>query len=121
MNLAWENLVTGLLSLFFVFASSIKLFGWQKTIFETQLAFFKKYGLNRAVMALVGLAEFAGAVLLWLPGISRPIGAAIILATSLSAIYFHLRFDTWKDGIPALVTGTLSAAILLQSRHLLPI
>ena len=68
-------LIRVLLTVFFVFASSIKLFGWQKTIFETQLAFFRKYGLNRTVMALVGIVELSAAIALWLPAPLDLLGA----------------------------------------------
>ncbi|WP_248630890.1 hypothetical protein [Endozoicomonas elysicola] len=43
-----------------------------------------KYGLNRQIMFLVGLLELFGAIIC------------------------HLLFDTWKDGIPAMVTLLLS-------------
>ena len=111
----WIDVVCGVLSASFVFASSIKILGWQKTIFETQLAFFEKYGLNRTLMAAVGVVELAGAVLLWAPPAARPAGATLILATSLGAIYFHLRFDTWRDGVPAMVTAILSLLVLASS------
>ena len=35
------NIAIGLLSAFFLFASSIKIFGWQKKIFEIQLGMFE--------------------------------------------------------------------------------
>ena len=59
------NLVTGLLSAFFLFASSIKIFGWQKKVFELQLEMFESYGLNRQIMFLVGCAELFGAIVIW--------------------------------------------------------
>lgn len=34
------NIVIGLLSVLFLFASSIKIFGWQKKVFEIQLVMF---------------------------------------------------------------------------------
>jgi len=105
---------------FFMFASSIKLLGWQKLIFETQLNFFNKYGLNRETMFLVGLIEFSGATLLGaFIALSGPEwtlwgGAGLIAVTSLGAIFFHLRFDRWQDGIPAIVTLFLSLYLLLS-------
>ena len=57
-----QSIIIALLSAFFLFASSIKIFGWQKFIFETQLGMFIKYGLNRQIMALVGGVELFGAV-----------------------------------------------------------
>lgn len=103
---------------FFMFASSVKLLGWQKFIFETQLKFFKKYGLNRMIMFLVGLIEFSAATLLSVflvlsaPSWTLLIGAGLLAATSLGAISFHLRFDRWQDGIPATVTLLLSLYVL---------
>lgn len=112
-----ELFIAGVLSVFFIFASSIKLLGWQKTIFEIQLAFFHKYGLNRSLMALVGVIELFGAIALWLPGYFAVLGALAIFITSLGAICCHLYFDTWKDGIPAMVTLTLSG-ILINAEYI---
>jgi len=104
--------ISGLLTAFFIFASSIKIFGWQKMIFETQLEFFRKYGLNRTIMALVGVVELFGAIALWLPSYLGAAGALALLGTSAGAICCHLYFDTWKDGIPAMITLTLSGVVL---------
>ncbi|MFV1876175.1 DoxX family protein [Nioella sp.] len=106
-----------LLSAFFVFASSIKILGWQKFIFETQLAMFIKYRLNRQVMALVGVAELFGAIAIWFQGSwMGTLGALALLGTSVGAIGCHLIWDTWKDGVPAMVTGTLSAIVAWSGR-----
>ncbi|MCG7585575.1 DoxX family protein [Photobacterium sp. OFAV2-7] len=114
------NAVTGLLSVFFIFASSIKLFGWQKMIFEKQLAFFHSYGFNRQFMFLVGLAELFGAIAIWFQGsLLGVLGALALAGTSLGAIVCHLRFDTWKDGIPAMVTLLLSSMVVYFSSSLL--
>ena len=108
-----------LMVVFFVLASSIKTLGWQKKVFEIQLGFFKSYGLNRVIMFLVGLVELTGAALLTLalcnisPEQTQLMGGAILGATSLGALYFHLRFDTWKDGIPAIVTLLCSSFLVL--------
>ncbi|MDV7144921.1 DoxX family protein [Tropicimonas sp. TH_r6] len=110
-------IVIGLLSAFFLFASSIKILGWQKFIFETQLAMFVKYGLNRQIMAVVGVVELFGSVAIWFQGsLLGPLGAAALLGTSLGAIGCHLIWDTWKDGVPAMTTATLSAFVLWSSR-----
>ena len=112
-----ETTVIGLLSAFFLFASSIKILGWQKTIFETQLAMFVKYGLNRQIMALTGLAELFGAIAIWFQGSwIGLLGALALLCTSAGAIFCHLIFETWKEGVPAMVTGTLSAFIVWTNR-----
>ena len=103
-------IATALLSVFFLFASSIELTGWQRKIFEIQLRMFCKYGLNRQVMALVGVAELFGAVAIWFPGSPLGLlGALAILGTSAGAIFCHLLFDTRKDGIAAMITFALSA------------
>ena len=114
INMNSKLFMSALLTAFFVFASSIKIIGWQKAIFEIQLAFFKKYGLNRTLMAVVGGIEFFGAVTIWLPGILGLVGAAALFATSAGAIFFHLRFDTWKDGVPAMLTLLLSGALVVN-------
>lgn len=111
------TIFVGLLSAFFLFASSIKILGWQKLIFETQLAMFIKYGLNRQVMALVGVVEFFGAITIWFQGSwVGTLGALALLGTSVGAIGCHLIWDTWKDGVPAMITATLSAIVAWSGR-----
>ena len=106
------TIFVGLLSAFFLFASSIKILGWQKFIFETQLEMFIKYGLNRSIMALVGFAELFGAIAIWFQGSwVGTLGALAILGTLVGAIGCHLIWDTWKDGVPAMITATLSAVV----------
>ncbi|MCL1059249.1 DoxX family protein [Shewanella gelidimarina] len=107
------TVIISVLSAFFIFAGSIKLLGWQKMIFDKQLEFFHSYGLNRQIMALVGIIELIGATSIWFQSsILGTLGAALLSATSLGAIFFHLRFDTWKDGIPAIVTLILSGVVI---------
>lgn len=106
-----------LLIMFFAFASSIKLVGWHKAVFDTQLAFFKSYGLNRQAMFLVGVVELSAvvslavALVLSIP-IATAFGAALIALTSIGAIFFHLRFDTFSAAIPAITTLSLSVVLL---------
>ena len=111
MNELFVSVVSGVLTVFFLFACSIKILGWQKKIFETQLVFFHKYGLNRTIMALVGFIELTGAVTLWLPGYLGLAGVLLLFVTSAGAIFFHLRFDTWQAAIPAMVTLILSTVV----------
>lgn len=111
------NIITIVLITFFTFASSIKLLSWHAFIFKTQLDFFKKYGLNRFHMFLVGILELIAALLLTGSLITeyeilRDLGALAIALTSIGAVFFHLKFDTIKDAIPALVTLTLSLILL---------
>ena len=112
MNPIFVLIISVLLALFFVFAGSIKIFGWQRFIFETQLAFFNKYGLNRTIMALIGLIELFGAIFLWLPGYLGIAGSLALLGTSVGAICFHFYFDTWKDAIPAIITMSFSGILV---------
>lgn len=113
-----QMIAVGLLSAFFLFASSIKILGWQKFVFETQLAMFVKYGLNRQIMALVGVVELFGALAIWFQGgLLGFMGAAALLGTSLGAIGCHLIWDTWKDAVPAMITATLSACVLWSARN----
>ena len=113
------QIIIFLLSAFFLFASSIKILGWQKKVFEIQLAMFVKYRLNRAVMFVVGLAELFGAVAVWFHGSwIGALGALALFGTSIGAIGCHLIWDTWKDGVPAMITATLSAVLLWHSRGL---
>ncbi|MGR5091915.1 DoxX family protein [Vibrio maritimus] len=98
---------------FFLFASSIKIFGWVKPIFEPQLTFFHKYGLNRTAMFLVGIIELGGAlgILYGLFTANTLISASssgLIAFTSIGAMWFHFKFDTWKDAVPSIITLTLS-------------
>jgi hypothetical protein len=103
---------SSVLTMFFLFASSIKILGWQKNLFSLQLEFFIKYGLNRQIMSAVGFVELFGALAIWLPGMPGIAGTLALVATSAGAIFFHIRFDTWKDGIPAMITLSLSAVVL---------
>ena len=111
------DVITLLLIVFFTLASSIKLVGWHKTVFDTQLAFFKSYGLNRQAMFLVGVVELSAvvslavALVLSIP-IATAFGAALIALTSIGAIFFHLRFDTFSAAIPAITTLSLSVTLL---------
>jgi hypothetical protein len=113
------TVISSILSVFFIFASSIKIFAWQKKIFDIQLSFFIKYGLNRQIMLLVGCVELTGAVLIWLEGYAVLLGIMALAGTSAGAIFCHLKFDTWKDGIPAMVTLTLSSLLMYFNIDLL--
>lgn len=108
-----------LLTAFFLLAGSVKVTGWQKQIFAIQLKFFISYGLNRQVMMSVGFVELFGAIAMWS---SHPLislaGALSIAGTSIGALFFHFRFDTWKDGIAAMVTLLLSLIIFATKAQL---
>ena len=114
------KIVSILLAALFILASSIKVFAWQKLIFEKQLEFFISYGLNRKIMASVGIVEMSGALTVYFQDSYAGVyGAAAIFFTSLGAIFFHLKFDTWKDGIPAMCTLFLSGSLLFFNQPLI--
>jgi len=116
------TIISLVLLAFFSFASSIKLTGWQKKIFQIQLGFFKNYGLSRTHMFLTGLIESASALCLLFSvlidnSLLNALGAIGILFTSMGAIFFHLRFDTLKDALPAIVTLFLSVALVFSNQY----
>ncbi|NOI65197.1 DoxX family protein [Vibrio sp. 99-8-1] len=110
-------IIQGLLITFFLFASSIKILGWIKAVYEPQLAFFYKYGLNRASMVAVGIIEATGAIGMLVGMITEEsllsaFGAGLIALTSIGAMYFHFKFDTWKEAIPSMLTLLFSLLLL---------
>ena len=111
--------ITLLLVIFFLIESSIKLTGWNHYVYKAQLSFFKRYGLNKVSMFIVGLVEMCASCAL-IVGLIVDIvylsnlGALMIALTSIGAIYFHLRFDTAKDAIAAFITLTLSIFLLVN-------
>ncbi|WP_394128797.1 DoxX family protein [Shewanella maritima] len=111
-------IIQSVLVFFFLFASSIKMFGWINKVFTLQLAFFKRYGLNRTAMFIVGAMEAFGALIM-LSGMCIQeqlliaIGAGFFILTSIGAMYFHFRFDTWKDAVPSIITFGLSLVVAL--------
>lgn len=114
------NILAGFLSALFIFFSSIKIFGWQKQIFETQMQFMYKYGLNRVLYACIGIIEMTSAIMLMFQGtIFGALGALGIATTSLGAIFFHTRYDTFKDMVPAIITLTISVTILYLNQDLI--
>ncbi|WP_076408508.1 DoxX family protein [Shewanella sp. UCD-KL12] len=111
------SIIQGLLISFFLFASSIKILGWIKVVYEPQLAFFHKYGLNRASMVAVGVIEATGAIGMLVGMITEELllsalSAGLITLTSVGAMYFHFKFDTWKEAIPSMLTLLLSLPLL---------
>lgn len=72
------------------------------------------------MMRLVGLVELFGAIAIWFSGsLLSPLGALALLGTSLGALGCHFIFDTWRQGVPAMVTGTLSAIVLWTGKDLI--
>jgi len=73
-------------------------------------------------MMLVGFVELFGAIAMWS---SHPLislaGILSIAGTSIGALFFHFRFDTWTDGVPAMVTLALSSIVIANNiQPLLP-
>lgn len=114
------TLLMVLLTAFFLLAGSVKVTGWQKQIFEIQLKFFTSYGLNRQIMMLVGFVELFGAIAMWLPNPMLSLaGSLSIVGTSIGALFFHFRFDTWRDGIAAMITLLFSSIITAINMQLI--
>jgi len=114
------NVLAGILSIMFLFFSSIKILGWHKTIFEIQMEFMKKYGISRLLYGLIGVIEFISSLMIIFQGsILGLLGAIGIAFTSIGAIFFHARYDTFKDMIPALITLTLSSIIIIKNQQLI--
>ena len=111
--------IVGLLFVFFALTSTIKMFAWQRKVFETQMEFMRLYGISRRLFFMIGVIEFLGAASIWFQqswvGLT---GACLLCGTSLGAISFHLRFDSWKNGIPAAVTASLAGVLIAQNLHI---
>ncbi|GAD01340.1 DoxX family protein [Agarivorans albus] len=110
-------LATGFLFTLFLFTSSIKISRWHQYIVPFQLGFMKKYGLNGLVYTLIGVAELLGALGLLLAGshVLGTLAASGLFFLSLGAFLYHLKFDSFQFGIPALLCGSL--ALVLFASH----
>lgn len=114
-------LAAGFLIPLFLFTGSIKLTRWHRDIAAFQLGFMKKYGLNGSIYSMIGVAELAGALGLLLQGshVLGTLAAAGLCLLSLGAFCYHLRFDSFQFGMPAMITGILAAVICLANLDLL--
>jgi hypothetical protein len=101
----------------FLFTGSIKLTRWHRDIATFQLGFMDKYGLNGTIYSLIGLAELVGALGLLLQGshVLGALAAAGLCLLSFGAFRYHLKFDSFQFGMPAMITGILSAIIFLAN------
>ena len=75
-------------------------------------------------MFLIGIIELVAVItlvssLIFNYEILNGFGALSLAMTSLGAIYFHLKFDTFKDAIPAIVTLMLSAILIASNQALI--
>lgn len=98
-----------LLTAAFVAAGTAKLIGA-----EPMVAVFEAIGWGQWFRTLTGAVEVGAAILLWVPGLQY-IGAALLLATMIAAIGFHLLV-LGPSLVPALVLGLIAAFILWVHR-----
>lgn len=115
------NILAGFLTILFLFFGSIKVFAWQKTIFDIQMIFMHRFGINRQVYGLIGVLELISAFLLPFQGnIYGQLGACGILFTSLGAVFFHFKFkDHIADMLPAIITLVISVIIIFLNKDIL--
>lgn len=98
-----------LLALPLLLAGSAKLMG------VPQLhASFGLMGLPVWFGYCIGAAEVAGAIGLFIPRLRR-LAAAGLASIMAGALFFHLRYTPWEQGIPALVLLGLSLWLALRS------
>ena len=107
--------ITGILVLVFLFTGTLKTFGIPKSAAEQQKAGLARYGIGSNGMRAIGLAELAGAATVWLWDFHwiGLVGAAGLVVITAGAIASHLRYDSVKDAIPAMVLFVLSGILLL--------
>lgn len=109
-----------ILVLFFAFGCCIKLLSVPDKMLKWQMHFFELYGLKRVHMYLVGLVELFGIVAMALGLFAGSLifvflGASAIFFSSVGALYFHFRYDEVKYAIPAIVTFTMSAYVMVEA------
>lgn len=101
-NTLRQTLPRVLLALPLLLAGSAKLLG------VAQLhASFALMGLPAWFGYFIGAAEVAGAVGLFIPGLQR-LAAAGLVPIMGGAVFFHLFYTPWAQGIPALIFLGLS-------------
>lgn len=110
-----------LLGLFFLVEGSLKIFGWNPQMMETQLEYLRGYGLGRDAYFVIGLIELLGALSIWwhkrhwIAGF----GAACMLIPSIGAIIMHNVHDSFQESIAAIIAATLSLIVLRSNWGLL--
>lgn len=102
--------VKALLTLAFLAAGAAKLAGA-----EMMVATFDLIGWGQWFRYVTGALEVGAAVLLWVPG-KQVFGAALLLATMVAAVGFHLLV-LGPSALPAAVLGLLAAYILYLHRE----
>lgn len=95
-----------------------------KYLNESRFVMPRRYPATGSASTQVALTrpvvELFGAIAIWFQGSPLgTLGALAILGTSTGAIFFHLAYYTWKDGVPAMITWALSAFVAWQGREAL--
>lgn len=93
-----------LITLAFVAAGGAKLIGA-----EPMVATFDAIGWGQWFRYVTGGIEVVAAILLWVPGLVIA-GAALLVATMIGAIIFHLTV-LGPSFVPALILGLLAAFV----------
>jgi len=102
--------ISGLLTLAFGAAGLSKLAGA-----EMMVATFDAIGWGQWFRYVTGAIEVGSAVLLWVRGMQW-IGAALLTATMIAAVLFHILV-LGPSFVPALVLGILSFVVLIARRR----
>jgi uncharacterized membrane protein YphA (DoxX/SURF4 family) len=109
----WKNYalwgVQGLLALAFLAAGGQKLLGT-----EAMVALFAEIGAGQWFRVVTGLVEVTAAVLILVPR-TVPIGAGLIIATMIGAVYTHLALIGGSP-VPALVLLVLAGIVFWGRR-----
>ena len=109
----WKNYalwgVQGLLALAFFTAGGQKLLGT-----EAMVAMFAQIDAGQWFRVVTGLVEVTAAVLILVPR-TVPIGAGLIIATMIGAVYTHLALIGGSP-VPALVLLVLAGIVLWGRR-----
>ncbi|MEJ6390752.1 DoxX family protein [Gymnodinialimonas ulvae] len=98
-----------LLTLAFLAAGVAKLAGA-----EMMVGTFDAIGWGQWFRYVTGAIEVSAAIVLWVPG-KQVIGAALLLATMICAVGFHVLV-LGPSALPAAVLGVLAAFVLYRHR-----
>lgn len=102
--------IKALLTLAFLAAGTAKLLGVQMLVDE-----FALIGFGQWFRYVTGIIEIAGAVLLWVPGLTF-VGAGLLTCTMIGACIAHISVLGVATMPPAIVLGILAAVTLFANR-----
>lgn len=102
--------IRALLTVAFVAAGFAKLTGA-----EMMVGTFEAIGFGQWFRYVTGLIEVGGAILLWVPGLTV-VGAGLLGATMVGAVFSHLVVLGVDTMLPSVVLGLLNAAVLYLHR-----